>query len=77
MSIRKKISMISVIIFCLVFNYYYFIPYANPSYKLIVIVPLAICLYGGINFLFKFSEVIKNEKEYNIVLDLQSGVIIL
>jgi len=58
--------MIGVIIFCLVFNYYYFIPYENPFYKLIVIAPLAICVYGVVNFLFKFWEVIKNEREYSI-----------
>lgn len=65
MSMRKKISIIGVIIFCVVFNDYYFVPYANPFYKLIVISPLAICTYGVINFLFKFREITKGERGYS------------
>ncbi len=65
MSMRKKISIIGVIIFCVVFNHYYFVPYANPFYKLMVIAPLAICVYGVINFLFKFKEILKGEKDYS------------
>lgn len=65
MSMRKETSITGVIIFCFAFNFSYFVPYENPFYKLIVIAPLAICVYGVINFFFKFREITKGEREYS------------